>query len=408
LTSTECTSQYGWGNSSGNKCSDCHATCLKCTGPNDNQCLTCSQVTSYKYLYLTLVPNKYCLTTCYDVGHYADSSNICVICDIKCTKCTDSGSNNCNACISGYFLKSTSCLTATKCTDNFGYPDTNINICVNCHSTCLKCSGGVEEDKCTDCSDPRFFYQNKCIVDCHPYNHYNDKNNRKCIKCDNSCVLCDGPGEYGCDACNPNYYTYQKDTTTLGCLTSCRLVYRKQTETPMKLCFLCDKECSDCFGPNSNQCLQCYPNTFLYQSSCIMDCSLHKSYGDTDYNICRPCYGGCAACFGPEYYQCTKCIEGYYYLKRGNKEQCLLNCPTDGYFSVPYPDNSCQRCHVYCQRCFGHSYKECTSCGFSLALFETSCGCRSREYMDPSISCKRIFFYLNKSLFNLKKKTNIS
>ena len=94
-------------------CADCSASCEHCSGPNDNQCLTCKQ----QYGFQHQVPNATSTTAtagrqagfceCVDgkykayVNEGCDFKFECVDCHDSCEKCAGEGADQCTVCKTG-------------------------------------------------------------------------------------------------------------------------------------------------------------------------------------------------------------------------------------------------------------------------------------------------------------------
>lgn len=79
------------------QCHSCHSTCSSCTGPTENDCLSCAAS-----LYLQ---ETKCVSVCED-GYFLDSK-ICSKCLHTCSLCNSR--NNCTKCVKGLVLQSGTC-----------------------------------------------------------------------------------------------------------------------------------------------------------------------------------------------------------------------------------------------------------------------------------------------------------
>ena len=85
----DCICNHGfYGNA--DKCDKCHSSCGKCSGPKDNQCITCSDV-SYDLIKGKCIRNTPCPT-----GLFLDGDS-CKPCSSYCDTC--SSENVCDKCI---------------------------------------------------------------------------------------------------------------------------------------------------------------------------------------------------------------------------------------------------------------------------------------------------------------------
>lgn len=96
------------------KCEKCHSTCSQCTGPAENQCTLCSDV-SYNLKNGVCTRNDPCPS-----GLYLDTSKICKPCSAYCSTCVSE--NVCNTCISGFELTKLSWggVEASYCSEKCG------------------------------------------------------------------------------------------------------------------------------------------------------------------------------------------------------------------------------------------------------------------------------------------------
>ena len=411
--SSGCLGSNGWPNSSTNTCDGCHSDCLSCTGPNSNQCSSCNQLTSLKYLY-----NSGCGTACPD-GTYPDGSNVCQTCNSRCTKCTASGFTSCQQCSSGYFLKTTTCHDSAGCLSTNGWPNGATNTCDSCSTTCLSCTG-PNSNQCTACNQAtanKYFTSNECRTVC-PDGTYPDGANI-CQTCDARCTKCASAGYTNCQSCSNGFYLKTSNCyNALECQDS-----PGWPNSSGNLCENCHSTCLTCSGPNSNQCRTCSiasnrfhqyptvgvdglchlsctsgPHVFSHEptrrchticpiptwgiassSSCEDYCSAVNFYKEESQRICSPCHSNCATCSGPLDTECLSC-SGVRYLYGS---QCLLNCGTGKYGSSS--DNKCKDCTSPCKDCTTPDQPTvCTSCGINKFLKAGQCidNCLTNQYKD--------------------------
>lgn len=131
-------------------CLKCDATCGRCSGPNANQCLDCTDVS------LTL-NNGVCSKPAACVAGMYLSGNVCKSCSAYCTTCSDE--NTCTGCTSGFTLTSvdlTPTLTYSMCEEvcgdgrrfEYACDDGNKNNNDGCNDQCevengWSCTGGT-------------------------------------------------------------------------------------------------------------------------------------------------------------------------------------------------------------------------------------------------------------------------
>ena len=135
--------------------------CLACSALIDN-CASCAKNISDPSL-------TYCVL-CNDPYYFDQTSNSCVLCDLKCVSC--SGQNTCSNCVCNLVLSSSSCVCDTS-SDSSLYYDTSTQMCVSCLnflSNCLSCTPSPLA--CTLCADGT------------------DLNDTVCLNCPSSCGNC--------------------------------------------------------------------------------------------------------------------------------------------------------------------------------------------------------------------------
>lgn len=141
-------------------CQPCHPGCLRCTGPTNNTCQACRNVTD---------PNNASLSTNY---YLTIGNSICS-----------------TICPTGQFIRA-------------GFP----NECQLCSIQCIACS--ITSINCTEffmCSVGFFFFRatNSCLTVC-PNGFYADAFTGYCEPCNGGCTLCNGPTLQNCSACQTN------------------------------------------------------------------------------------------------------------------------------------------------------------------------------------------------------------
>ncbi|KAI6208718.1 EGF receptor and Furin cysteine rich region and Tyrosine protein kinase domain containing protein [Aphelenchoides besseyi] len=142
-----------------------------------------------------------------------------------------------------------------------------------------------------------------------------------------------------------------------------------------KLGRTCDSTCHPqmgCWGPGPAQCILC--RNFKKDGICAARCPIHDGYyipvdQNNDTNTerrCEPCSEKCTECYGPNADQCNKCRFFEYRPAGQNTMKCVRTCPRDTFAH----DNKCIRCQpAYC-RCTGNSTMlgqgGCNSCLYAV------------------------------------------
>ena len=228
--------------------SDVTDGCLACTALIEN-CASCVSNAVNSTLTDCLV--------CAD-PYYVDpaTSNSCILCDVRCTSCTDA--NTCSACATNLVNNGTFwvCDTWTDPTLTY-YPATNMCVsCLNELSNCLVCT--PDPLACTSCAPGTYI------------------SGSICIPCPSECATCDAT----------------------GCLT-CPL------GTSGSTC-ACSTSCQDCQVTSIN-CLSCS----LDASGAVTSCAscLSGFYIASDGISCFSCPDGCATCSTGGI--CTTCLSTF-------------------------------------------------------------------------------------------------
>ncbi|EAR93808.2 leishmanolysin family protein (macronuclear) [Tetrahymena thermophila SB210] len=193
------------------------------------------------------------------------------------------------------------------------------------------------------------------------------------------------------------------------------------------LCKLCDFSCSQCIGPNSDQCLACQFLTYLDSNTCVQKCPIGK-FADNHSKSCQSCPTGCIDCTSLS--SCNVCSDGYeksgetcieslctspcktcssnptfclscysgLYLSPQNT--CVSSCP-EGYFKNSL-NMTCTKCPIGCKNC--SDAKNCTQCdklngyrqqGTDCTLCISPCATCSQENPNSCYSCENNMFIQN-------------
>ncbi|EAR89800.4 REJ domain protein (macronuclear) [Tetrahymena thermophila SB210] len=312
----------------------CDPTCKTCDGPTSNSCLSCNIGIYYNQSTKQCICDPTCKTcdgptsnsclSC-DIGIYYNQSTKQCICDPTCKTCDGPTSNSCLSCIIGlYYNQSTKqCICDPTCKTCDG-PTSN---------SCLSCNIGLYYNQstkqcicdptCKTCDGPT---SNSCLS-CNIGIYYN-QSTKQCL-CDQTCKTCDGPTQYNCLTCNSGLY-YQQ--ASKQCVQSCN--NNQFANLLLQQCELCDNSCASCYGKDSNNCLSCYPNSFLYNKNCINPCPNGFQSNFTSLTCdscqyywslqCNPCYPSCQLCDQSQILnkQCKTCYKETRILDSNNHCIC--------------------------------------------------------------------------------------
>jgi proprotein convertase subtilisin/kexin type 5 len=125
LSESQCVDfDYHYVNEDGHLCSECHASCLSCAGPYDDQCLRCNYLEAYSKEDETILgkcERIRCKEGLYEIvletGYHA-----CEICHESCLTCIEEA-DHCTSCPVNSFLieseEGISCLTCSQLDDGY-------------------------------------------------------------------------------------------------------------------------------------------------------------------------------------------------------------------------------------------------------------------------------------------------
>ncbi|KAL4491182.1 hypothetical protein ABPG73_013251 [Tetrahymena malaccensis] len=277
----------------------CDNSCLTCSGPGQNQCITCNNN------YYISDKNQYCVSSC-DSNQYLDSSQsqkYCKTCMSNCQAC--SNSNSCQQCNTSFYY-------------------TN-NQCAACFNTCYSCSGPAN-NQCTKCLNNYYISEkllNQCDANCDltqgQYIDQSNPNQKYCRKCITNCKTCSN--STSCQICMDYYYLNGN------------------------ACSPCHNSCQNCSGPGINQCIICKQSTYFIQpdqdNQCVQSCALNNAYYvDQQTN--------------PQQKYCRKCLSSCKTCSNGNK---CDTCFDKNFLDI---NKQCQPCDSTCQSCTGSKNTDCS------------------------------------------------
>ena len=244
-------------------------------------------------------------------------------------------------CEKGGLSKCLSCKTTpgeinqcAECNKGFYIPDDSIDKekCIQCQDKgCIKCSGLLNNDICSECHKDYILYEGKCIKNCEK--GYDNKclkcskepgNNDKCGECNYKYYL----PEYSTDL-NKNFICKKCPNNCLSCYgeydnpicTGCINDYIVRNGKCIEGCrFLLARDCIECDDSNEFPvCLRCYEGTFF------------PSDRSKKYDKCYKCSMiGCKKCQGETEYtdECIECKSEYAPIMSddGRIQSCLKLC----------------------------------------------------------------------------------
>ncbi|KAL4466277.1 hypothetical protein ABPG73_005198 [Tetrahymena malaccensis] len=320
-----------------NSCIQCNQDCYQCSGPNNNQCLSCNPP--------KILQGNQCKSNC-DDGFYAGNNNKCQPCDLNCLTCINT-STQCVTCPSGKLLDTVSKKCISQCQDG-QYQDLQNKACKPCDTNCKTCQGPLTSD-CLSCNSPLVLQGTKCQQNCDK-GYYFSSQSQKCLICDSNCETCQNDSTQ-CLTCQNGQFL---DKVKKKCISSCQndQYFDQKNQT----CINCDKNCQTCNGPLSSDCKRCFPPNVLQGSNCQQKCSDGFFFSTNDQK-CMPCDSNCLTCSATSK-QCSTCPQNQY-LDTVSKT-CVSKCNDSSYLDSS--NNSCQPCTGSCKTCSGPSSIQCLSC----------------------------------------------
>lgn len=312
------------------KCEPCDPECLTCDGPLQFDCLTCDPARSYTFEPL----NGTC--TC-PVGQYSERFGVpldsqCSACDPACTSCRLL-STYCWSCAYGYYREDAE------------------QRCTSCWPSCQTCRN-AEENGCLTCWPHLVKNErgtNDITCEC-PNGQYMLNDHYTCLVCDANCLTCVGAGDYCTSCSSPSFLDLESAVTPQDhvCVQPCPVYY--YGDTTDRTCKGCHSYCRRCTAPYNDQCSLCADNNY-YQlnvaTTCLPTCETNQFKQDADWT-CRLCHSSCVTCTtqNTDTY-CTSCLNGEY---------------LDVLSMAPTARGRCQPCTAECRLCYGPADDECTDC----------------------------------------------
>lgn len=155
-------------------CQSCHKSCATCSGPGDNQCLTCPDKLHFH--------NNTCLLQC-PAGWYKTFDRKCSPCSTRCKTCLY-GYDLCTHCKAEFVWRDFKCYT--ECAARMFRHSSNR--CYSCDDSCLTCVG-TAPNECTSCEEGMTLHNGMCVRGCLPGFYMSNKN---CYPCGENCLSCTG------------------------------------------------------------------------------------------------------------------------------------------------------------------------------------------------------------------------
>ncbi|ESU37966.1 Variant-specific surface protein [Giardia duodenalis] len=232
-------------------------------------------------------------------------SNQCYI--ENCILCSPSSSYVCMKCASGYISNASG------------------DTCLECHSSCMKCSIPDLSNQCISCAVyGEVFFNERCIP--NPYTC----NLPYCLLCSftsaRSCAVCvPGKGvqeENGyCTICKSDCYTCSLSQKCSSCSNYTREALQGFCEYSDTGCY---NTCKFCKSDNLEMCLKCSNNSYTLDE-----------YGNCQKQPIPFCMVyNCAICSSADNFICNICKKGYYLTKNRLCKACEEHCAVCSSYSV--------------------------------------------------------------------------
>uniref|UniRef100_UPI0037E879D7 extracellular matrix organizing protein FRAS1 n=1 Tax=Semicossyphus pulcher TaxID=241346 RepID=UPI0037E879D7 len=304
-------------------CRYCHDSCSDCSGPGQQDCVTCSDPAS-------LLKDGRCVPDC-GSGFYSQEGS-CYACDSSCASCFPDNPK-CMSCLLGTALHHGKCISecpAQHYLDKHGR-------CRACHSSCSSC-WGPSVSQCSSCPGELLLHLGQCVEVCGEglYAQHGTCNN-----CHPSCRSCEGPLSSDCLRCvKPQEVLLPQDGLLQGVCSAACPAHRFMDHT--HTCTECDPSCWLCSGPSAENCTSCPAPSSLHEGRCVLTCPQGLFSQD---NQCQACHPSCQSCSGPSQADCTSCPPRAS-LQSG---YCRTSCQ-DGHF-LHAVTRECISCSSDCQRC---------------------------------------------------------
>uniref|UniRef100_A0AAY4DIR2 P/Homo B domain-containing protein n=1 Tax=Denticeps clupeoides TaxID=299321 RepID=A0AAY4DIR2_9TELE len=380
----ECPEGFYIKEDSRDECEACHSTCESCSGPQKNQCDSCSKglyiilVTEGLWFYSSygdlfccinlklscyippsllagrfLSAEQTCVLQC-PVGSFGSRVNgACEMCARGCVQCQDL--QRCQKCQFSrkrkLYLQDGQCVQ--QCTRSEGFPAGLL--CQSCAPDCASCERNATY--CLSCVEPLLLHKHQCVENCPTAHMLRDG---ECQHCPVGCLHCTDNGL--CSECEDTHFLIEGH-----CVVDCPDGFYDDTESGV--CGRCHLDCRLCDGPDADECDMCAdPEATFHNRACLPPCPSH-TYRDGRTAECKHCDGSCLSCSGPHATSCTSCPDG---LRPDAHSRCatLTSCPVRHYADR---EGECHQCHKYCQQCTGPEKSQCLSCSQNHFLLNGTC-----------------------------------
>uniref|UniRef100_A0A9J8AQS0 Proprotein convertase subtilisin/kexin type 5a n=1 Tax=Cyprinus carpio carpio TaxID=630221 RepID=A0A9J8AQS0_CYPCA len=137
------------------ECMACDSSCLTCSGPHDTSCTSCPEGMAMDAHGRCATP-----TTC-PSHHYSNQDGECHLCHKYCHECSGPHQDQCLSCNQNHYLLNGSCVN--QCPDEYFRGETQR--CEPCHPNCLTCMGRHSHE-CLSCRAHLYRDAKECVDTC--------------------------------------------------------------------------------------------------------------------------------------------------------------------------------------------------------------------------------------------------
>ncbi|XP_068428721.1 proprotein convertase subtilisin/kexin type 6 [Clinocottus analis] len=244
----------------------CHSKCgdQGCDGPDSEHCLNCVNFSSG-----SLKSGRSCVNHC-PLGHYGDAaSRRCRRCSKGCEGCVGQSASDCHSCRKGLYLNTLNSSCVNTCPPG-RFADENQRRCLKCHDTCMRCLR--DADRCTACSEGYRLAGMTCVPECTNGTFFHVEE-MTCSPCHSSCRTCTGPGKQECIQCAEGFMQQE-----WRCVQTCSAGYysAEAAGVPHKMCHSCEDNCLSCSGPGT-ACTRCKEGYGLVGRTCSVNASCNNA-----------------------------------------------------------------------------------------------------------------------------------
>ncbi|KAM0753638.1 hypothetical protein T439DRAFT_159794 [Meredithblackwellia eburnea MCA 4105] len=390
-TQAACVSNCGTGfyvNGQTFTCEKCVASNSACSGPGENNALSCNKDVDNSLFYLDPQSTS-CVKIC-PAGYWPeDQSRRCYLCDTGTTQCIGTGPGKAVACGSAsgsdYFLNkvTNTCVVKSGCPD-YTFGDIATHVCDPCAigtKTCISDKPG-KAITCGEVEGIEYFLDgsSNCVTGCqdgtYPYA--------------GTCASCGAQGVKACSGSGPGHalscesadgVDYFLDSDTSNCITSCPTATFGDLAT--HTCKSCAIGTETCTTDQPGGALTCgkYQGVQYYLDStntCVTACP-DGSYSDGA--SCLVCQGpGVKTCngAGPGHDLSCQLEGGTDYFLDANTLDCVVSASCPEYTFGDLDTYTCEDCAVGTKSCTANQSGHALTCG----EFEGT-----QYYLDSSNTC---------------------